>query len=671
MGEAPGEGLGYRRDVDGLRAVAILLVVLFHVGLPGFRGGFVGVDVFFVISGFLITSLLAREAETRGTIRLAEFYARRVRRLLPALATVIVACLVLGAFLLPPLGEQQALTESALATAAFLSNFHFWRVSGDYFAGQAEEMPLLHTWSLAVEEQYYLVWPLLLRLAARLARRGGRPFAALALRLLMVVFGLSFAACVWTTAHETQAAFYLTPFRAWEFALGGLLALRGAALVSAGWGAGLVAGGLLAILAASAGFGPATSFPGAWALLPVLGATAVIAGGSVASPLRSLLASRPFVRVGQLSYSWYLWHWPLLSIARARALGERSLPRDAALAVLALLLAELTYRWVENPIRFGKPGPFRGTKRTLASGLALSLVAAGCAWLMGFRAEGLARDTEARLGAGLTRRNPLNPGCNGFVERQKCTSEAWGRAPGIVVWGDSHAARMVSLAEAFEMTTGVPILQRTALACPPLRNVLPTLEGGKAYTGCGAFNRAVEGEIEELLRAGQVRGVILAGRWPNYLAPGHRRGGEPRRLVVGKRVMNREGSVRALRLGLRQRIEWLRARGLRVLVIAPVPEFPRRVPQCVLQNGAQACRITRASALQDRSLAMGPLRDVTEGQPDVRLFDAFDAFCQDEWCNPTLDGVVLFADEHHLTSGAAASLLPRARADLRWLVSGR
>ncbi len=667
MGEGKGEGLGYRRDVDGVRAVAILVVVAFHVGLPGFGGGFVGVDVFFVISGFLITALLAREAQARDGIRLSEFYARRVRRLLPALATVIVATLALGGLLLPPLGEQQALARSALLTAAFLSNVHFWRASGDYFALQGEEMPLLHTWSLAVEEQYYLAWPLLLLFASSLARRRNRPFQPLALRILAGVFALSFAACVWTTAREPAQAFYLTPFRAWEFALGGLLALRGGAAPSPRRGAALVAAGLAAIAAASAGFGPGTAFPGAWALVPVLGATAVIAGGSVGSPLRSLLASPLLVRIGQLSYSWYLWHWPLLAFARAGALGERSLPRDAALAALALVLAELTYRFVENPIRIGRPGPFRATSPTLASGLALSLLVAGAAWLLEHRAAGPARRAEARLGAAIT---PLNPACNGFVERPKCTSEGWGRRPGIVVWGDSHAAPLASLAEAFRGAAGVPFLQRTALACPPLRNVLPTVEGREAYEDCGDFNRAVEGEIEELVRAGQLRGVLLAGRWPNYLAPGDARAGQPRRLVVGGRVMDRGGSVRALRQGLKQRIQWLRGLGLRVLVVAPVPEFPWRVPQCVLARGAAACRIPRARAEDERRLAMGPLRDATRDQPDVRLFDGLDTLCPGEWCEPTVDGVVAFADEHHLTAPAAASLLPAARADLDWLAAG-
>jgi len=665
VGEGKGQGLSYRRDVDGLRAVAILVVVAFHVGLPGFTGGFVGVDVFFVISGFLITGLLAREASETGGIRLADFYARRVRRLLPALATVVVATLGLGLLGLPPTGELQALAASGLATAGFVSNVYFWRASGDYFAGQAEEMPLLHTWSLAVEEQYYVFWPLLLLLVAGLARRRGAAFAPLARATLGGVFVLSLAACAGMTAREPQAAFYLTPFRAWEFAAGGLLALVGGP-VPPRWGLALTGAGLGAIGASSVAFGPGTAFPGAWALVPVAGTAAVIAGCGVPSPLCSLLASPLLVRIGQLSYSWYLWHWPLLALVRASALGQRSLPRDAAVAALSLVLAELTYRCVENPIRFGRPGPFRATPHALATGLAISALVGGAAALVSRGAEAAARRAGARLG-GPAHPVRWHPECKEFVEREKCVSERWGRVPGIVVWGDSHAAQLAHLAQAFEAVSGVPFLLRTEMACPPLRNVIPTVRGREPYDDCLAFNQAVEGEIDDLARSGQIRGVLLAARWPNYLAPGHDPAGQPRRLIVAGRVLSREGSARALRLGLRQRIAWLRSLGVRVLVVAPVPEFSWRVPACLLTRAAEECRMPRARAEGARRLAMGSLRAATEQGADVRVLDLFDAICGEAWCEPAYEGKALYTDEHHLAPAAAELLLPRAGADLRWL----
>jgi hypothetical protein len=385
-----------------------------------------------------------------------------------------------------------------------------------------------------------------------------------------------------------------------------------------------------------------------------------------------MLASRPCVHLGQLSYSWYLWHWPLLAIARGEASAERSFLRDGALATVALLLAELTYRFVENPIRFGRPGPFRVTSRTLWSGLALSLLMAASAGLLRFIADARERDAASAMGPGLARGDlsPMNPGCNGFVDRATCTRGDFGRVPGIVVWGDSHAARMVSLAVAFGAESGLPVLQRSFNACPPLRNVLPTQVEGRANVACGGFNRSVEAEIAELARAGQVRGVILEARWPNYLAPGQGRGGLPRRLVVGRRVLDRIGSLRALKDGLGQRLDVLHELGVRVLLMAPLPEYPWRVPQCVLARGVKPCRISRARAEDDRRAAVEALREVAAGRPDVRLFDGIDAFCGTEWCDPAPGGEVALADEHHLTFRAAAGLLPRARADLRWLAGG-
>jgi peptidoglycan/LPS O-acetylase OafA/YrhL len=662
MGEGPGQApLGYRRDIDGLRAVAVLAVVAFHVGLPGAAGGFVGVDVFFAISGFLITGLLAREIERTGTVALSEFYARRVRRLLPALATVILATLVLGAFVLPPTGEQQALARSALATAAFVSNLHFWQAAGDYFADQTESMPLLHTWSLAVEEQFYVVWPALLLLLAWLARRSRRPFAPLAVLGLTLVSLASFAAGVWATTTWPLAAFYLTPFRAWEFAAGGLLALRPWAPRSRVGASGLASAGLLAIVAASLAFGPETAFPGVAALLPVAGTLWVIAAGTggPANPVSSLLATAPLVRIGQLSYSWYLWHWPLLVIVRAAARGERALGRDTAVALGALLLAELTYRLIENPIHRRRPAPFHTTRAALASGLALSVaLAAGASW-----AEHRARALDFRVeDAG-----PMNPGCNGFVAREICTNGPWGRSPGLLLWGDSHAARLSSLAVAFGAETGTPLLQRTSIGCPPLLRVVPTRNDGRPNLVCGSFNNEVQAEIGSLAAAGQLRGVVLAARWPNYLAGPREGGGVPRRLAVGGQVLDHAESVEALHSGLAARLDALQAAGLRVVVVATWPEFPWPVASC-LRRGEASCSLPRPEVESERDEAMSVLRRVIAGRSGVRLVDPLEAFCSADACSPLRSGELVYADQNHLTFRAAASLLPRARADLRWLV---
>ena len=389
----------YKPHVDGLRAVAVLLVVLYHVGVPGPRGGFVGVDVFFVISGYLITSLLFLEAQ-QGHIGLAAFYARRVRRLFPAMLVVVAATLVLGAiFLLPIFSEQTGLARSAVATAAYLSNFYFWRYTGDYFGTSTTFEPLLHTWSLAVEEQFYLVWPFLIIGLLRLGIR--RNLRRDLLALLVALSGVSFVLSLWATRAQPDAAFYLMPFRAWQFGVGGIVAIL---LADRGSGRTVLGGALSIAGLAAIIVGGVTlreqGFPGWGALVPTLGAAAVIAGGQLAptNAAAALLAWQPVRFVGLVSYSWYLWHWPLLAIARATSVDLHDLRRDAAIGIVSFVLAVLTYYIVENPVRYKRPGPFKTSAGTLAAGVAISVVLAGASVALGLNAK-RAAVTDGRYAA--------------------------------------------------------------------------------------------------------------------------------------------------------------------------------------------------------------------------------------------------------------------------------
>ena len=324
--------LGYRPDIDGLRAIAILTVVGSHVGLPWWSGGYVGVDVFFVISGFLITSLLVTEAVQYRRIHLWAFYARRVRRLLPAFLTVLLGTLLLGAIYLVSLdGEQQGLAKSAIAAVLLNANHYFWHATGGYFDRPAELQPLLHIWSLSVEEQYYLIWPVaLIGLLYWQPRFDYRRKVAAA--LFFVAF-VSFLFSVWCLSRTQSAAFYLMPARAWELAIGAIAALiplQAQSSRSAIVGIALGYGGLAAIAFAVTMYNQTTPFAGGAALLPVLGAVAIIAGNGLAPnglPTR-LLSSKAMVGIGLVSYSWYLWHWPLLAITRTVRPGAPDLPRD-------------------------------------------------------------------------------------------------------------------------------------------------------------------------------------------------------------------------------------------------------------------------------------------------------------------------------------------------------
>jgi peptidoglycan/LPS O-acetylase OafA/YrhL len=348
----------FRPDLEGFRGIAILLVLLCHARLPGAEAGFVGVDVFFVLSGFLITGLLVDERRRTGQIRLGSFYARRARRILPAAIVVLASTLLAAQLFLSPL-DLPRVADDALAASLSVANVRFALDATDYFAPVAAS-PVLHYWSLGVEEQFYLLWPVLLLLATR-ARR---PRLVVAL-LITVILASSFLLSVVMTASNGPWAYYLLPTRAWQLAAGGLLALAVpllgrmprafAALV--GWlGVGILGAGLVLI-------GPMTEYPGLAALLPTLGGAAVIAsGGRAGSPGRIVLATPPLRWLGRISYSLYLWHWPILVLGPV-ALGLASSEDGPAyvdpllrlgLVLLAVVLAALTWRLVEEPFRRGR-----------------------------------------------------------------------------------------------------------------------------------------------------------------------------------------------------------------------------------------------------------------------------------------------------------------------------
>ncbi|MBJ6611533.1 MAG: acyltransferase [Candidatus Thiothrix moscowensis] len=333
----------YRKEIDGLRALAVLPVILFHAGFGWVPGGFVGVDVFFVISGYLITSIILDELEA-GRFTLAGFYERRARRILPALFFVLLVCLPMAWWLLLP-AELMNFGKSLIAVAGFVSNILFW-LQTDYFAATAEQIPLLHTWSLAVEEQYYLLFPLLLLLTWDLGKRW-------LLGLLVLIALLSFVWAEWLWRQSVEANFYLLPSRAWELMLGALAAFylqknrveQGTlAQIASLLGLGL-------LLVAIFGLHEGVPFPSLYALLPTLGAVLLIMFATPATWVGRWLGKRVLVGIGLISYSAYLWHQPLFVFARMQATEEPSAVFMAGLIVLTLLLAYASWRWVEQPFR--------------------------------------------------------------------------------------------------------------------------------------------------------------------------------------------------------------------------------------------------------------------------------------------------------------------------------
>ena len=374
--KAPATHFGFRPDIEGLRAVAVTLVVLSHSGVALFAGGYVGVDVFFVISGFLITTLLRKELVRRGTISLPGFYARRVVRLLPVSTVVLVATL-LASWLWMPVTRFHSIAQDALFSTFYGINWRLAAQGTDYLNAAAAPSPLQHLWSLAVEEQFYLVWPLLL-LAVGAGRR-----AWIALSALVV---LSLALSVQQTAASAPWAYFGSYARAWELGIGALVALGSAALARTpkALAAVLTWGGLAAVLVAAVVFDDRTAFPGSAALLPVLGAAAIIAGGTSGARwgAGSLLGTGPFQLIGKLSYGWYLWHWPVLMIWPEAFVRNPTPMHNLFFAGCALALAFVTYHLVENPVR-NRPWLRARPRRGLALGLSLSGGAAVLALIWG------------------------------------------------------------------------------------------------------------------------------------------------------------------------------------------------------------------------------------------------------------------------------------------------
>lgn len=585
--------LAYRADVDGLRAVAILAVVAYHADVAVLGGGFVGVDVFLVLSGYLVGAILWRELSA-GTFSARGFAVRRARRLVPALAATIAGTLAAGLVLAPP-DALEALARSALAAAAFVSNVTFWQAeAGGYFGEAATHWPLLHTWSLAVEAQAYLVLAVLLWLLR------GRSIRLAALAVAVLLAG-SFALAAVAAERTPSAAFFLLPTRWWEIALGALVALVAVPMPR------LVretaaAAGLAAIVAAILLFDAGTAVPGAPALLPCLGTAAVLAAGRAGpTATNRLLAAPALVVVGLLSYSLYLWHWPVLAFLRAERGVDVLAPADAAAGVaLAVVLAVLSFRLVERPCRR------RGGPRLVpAAALLAAVLVAGAA----VATSGLPqRFSPAVQRIHDTAFDAVTQDCADRPVTDPCTSDP-GRPADLLLWGDSHARAAIPGVWQAARRTGHVAAAVTRPACPPLLGVAPR---SPAYAGCADFNAAVLALLEA---RPEVRTVVLAARWPAWsegtLMPGERgeatwleavpsgpAGDRPdagapsaaaRHGVAPERPPGRggggahartlvEANRRLLRAGLARTVETIRATGRTVVLLGPVPEPGFDVP---------------------------------------------------------------------------------------------
>lgn len=640
----------FRPDLEGLRGIAILLVVLFHAGVPWLRGGFVGVDVFFVLSGFFITMLLARELGETGTIDSGRFYSRRAVRLLPALFLTLAATLAWVFWLYAPI-DRAMVADEARWVGLSAGNVGFALGSVDYFS--FGERPLLHTWSLGVEEQFYVVWPLLV-LGVGLATLTGGPAPDEAARerirrrlffTLLAVGIASFAVSLWLTRVAPPWAFFGLPARGWEFALGGGLAIALGSRVGVGsWvGGWWSVAGAAAIAVGALSFDRATPYPGTAALLPALGTAALVMGGfsSPASAPVRLLGASALRWLGGLSYGWYLWHWPLVGLAAVLnpAIGVGG---KLAWSAVAIVPAWLTHRFIESPARgWGarwRPGSI------LATATVGSLVAAIGAHGAMRLAERQAASPAQRVFAS-AREDRKDHGCwsNTAETARECVFGDRTASTTVVLFGDSHAEHWLGALDAHGRAAGLRVILMVKGGCPVAD--MPELRQPRLkrfYHECTRYREQAVRRIIELRPA-----AAILSSWDHYVPVG----GATSDWYVTPEMWER---------GLRRTYERLSKERIPVLAIRGTPRTWFDAPACLSRQAAGLrwagdCTYDRARAFVPAAIAAQTRAASGLG---VRLIDMNDRICGTERCAVMADDIVRFTDDNHLTYAFSRSLAP-------------
>ncbi len=659
----------FRPDIEGLRAIAVIAVLLYHAGVPFAGGGYVGVDVFFVISGYLITGLLFRELEQTGTISLLRFYSRRAKRLLPLTAVVLVAVVAVSWPLFDPV-RMEEVSWDVISAGLYVMNWTLAFQATDYFAAGLQASPVQHFWTLAVEEQFYLVWPTLLLAVAWWYRRDKENRnlrTALAVTFAFIAVA-SFAYGVYATEREAGVAYFSTLTRVWELALGGLLALAPVSRLRwmPRWAMmTLSSAGLGMILFATLRFNDDTLFPGTAALIPTLGtATIIVAGFATFEGPSRLLTLAPMRHIGRVSYSWYLWHWPPLVFAAA-IWGELSTVQGLIVVSASYIPAVLTHYWVEKPIHLSrtlsrlpnKALALGGACTTFSVALGLLLLGvtptftepsedevAGAAALRGGYA--IQKTADAVLPAPSEAKERRSQMYTDECHVQRTDTDfpdcVYGNPSSettVVVFGDSHALSWFPALEKLAKERDWRLVGLTKSSCPPA--TVRRYEGSlrREYHECETWRKKALKRIER-----EKPDLVVTGSLNRYA------------LIEGDRRLSPKAGEKALERGYISTLERLRGTGAEVAVMKDIPKPDKDIPECVSKSldKLQDCAFSRSESLDYPPVEERAVKEVE----DVTLVDPIPMLCPTETCPAVIGDTLVYRNGAHITPNYMRTLAP-------------
>ena len=637
--------MNYRSEIDGLRALAVIPVILFHAGFQAFSGGFVGVDVFFVISGYLITSIIISEKE-RGVFSISNFYERRARRILPALFLVMAVSIPFSYLWLVP-ADLKDFSESLFATSTFLSNFLFFSESG-YFDTETELKPLLHTWSLAVEEQYYLFFPILLLSTWGLGRKK-------IISILAIIAILSLILAQWSSEIAPKAGFYLLPTRLWELLIGSFIAFY---LINKNTIKGnqyLSLTGFLLILYAIFFFDEQTPFPSIYTLIPTIGAGLIILFTNRTTFLYTLLSNKIMVGIGLISYSAYLWHFPLIALSKYRSLNTLSLSNILILIVCTFGLAYLTWKYIETPTRCRK----KFSRRRIVQ---LSIFGSITFMLLGY---------YGYQSNGIGNRGEFNKIYKIQNTKSKCQKNTGTNAkynnlcvrgnsdePTFAIIGDSHARRLFNQLQIKLIDKNISFISSSNPHCAPLIGF--NLVDKSNQRRCASVRKEV---FNQILNNKNINTVVLVAQWANY-TKGYRDNERARRVSFNGEISTSiSDNKRIFEKSLVNTIEKLSSKSKRIIIIHPTPEFPVKIQDYIakVHHFKKDINVNNIIiSIEEYKKRNIEVLTAFQKLLNVDFVKTSDLFCENNQCSGiSQDGEILFSDTNHVTSSGAELIVEK------------